>query len=164
MRLEDAIYQTVHRIGCAELAVKLSTREKTESGSTVNHKANPNDATHYFRPRELVSMQVFTQDYAITHAMADELGGQFIEPANFAHLSDEALLDLFASLMAQSGEFAGDFKEAWRDGRLSAKEFKTLCEDLYQVKQVCAELQARMATMVQERPRVVALEKVRPGK
>lgn len=164
MRLEDAIYQTVHRIGCAELAVKLSTRDKAESASTVSHKANPNDAAHYFRPRELVSMQVFTQDYAITHAMAEEVGGQFIEPAQFAHLSDEALLDLFASLMANCGAFAGDFRQAWSDGRLCGREFQALCDDLYQVKQVCAELQARMATMVDARPRVVALEKVRPGK
>ena len=159
MRLDDAIYQTVHKVGAEEMAIKLNA-----SPNTVQHKANPNDATHYFRPRELVAMQVFAKDFSIAHAMAAELGGEFVEPANFAHLSDESLLDLFASLMAQSGEFAGDFKEAWRDGRLSAREFATLCADLYQVKQVCAELQARMATMVQTHPRVVPLEKVRPGK
>ena len=159
MRLEDAIYSTVHGYGTDLMAARLGA-----SANTVQHKANPHDATHYFRPRELVSIQAFAQDYAIAHAMAGELGGEFIAPAHFAHLSDEALLDLFASLMASCGAFAGDFKAAWSDGRLSTPEFTALCGDLYQVKQVCAELQARMATMVDARPRVVALEKVRPGK
>lgn len=161
MKLEDAIYHTAHDFGIDELALKLGA-----SRNTVQHKANPHDATHYFRPRELVAIQALARDYRITHAMAEELGGQFIAPANFAHLGDAALVDLFAGLMERIGAFAADFRTAWADGRLDQKEFGGIRDDLYKVKQVCAELEARMATLV-ARPKVHDgahnVERIRPG-
>lgn len=157
MRLEDAIYRTVHK----DLEV-LATRMGM-SPNTMQHKANPNVDNAYFRPRELTEIMDFQRDYSILHAMAGELGGQFVEPKDFANVSDEALLDMFASLMAGIGEFASDFKRAWADGSLNGKEFKRLCIDLYQVKQVCAELELRMATMVERRP-AANVERLVPGK
>lgn len=161
MKIEDAIYNTCHEYGIEQLALNFGA-----SKNTVQHKANKHDPKHYFTPRELVSIQAHTRNFSIAHAMAGELGGQFIEPANFAHLGDEALLDMFAKLMARCGTFAGDFQTAWADGRLDMKEFSAICNDLYQVKQVCAELESRMATLVETRPRAVAganVERFRPG-
>jgi hypothetical protein len=157
MRIADAIFNLVLKAGAGVLAAHMNMPE-----STMYKKADIKNTTHFFRPEELVAVQVFANDYSINHAFAEAVGGQFIEPANFAHLSDEALLDLFTSLMQRNGIFAGDFQQAWSDGRITPKEFNQLCSDLYQVKQVCAELQSRMGTMVDERPRPV--EKVRPGK
>ena len=161
MRLEDAIFLTAHEFGIEVLAAKWNA-----SRNTVQHKANPNDAAHYFRPRELVDLQTFAQDYRIAHAMAGELGGQFIAPANFAHLSDEALLDLFTGLMGQVGDFSKDFRDAWSDGRITPREFGAIRDDLYRVKQVCAEIEARMATLVETRPKAAVganVERIRPG-
>ena len=158
MKLEDAIYSCVHRFGLEELAIKLGM-----SKNTLQHKANPHDESHYFRPRELIAVQAFSRNYAIAHAMAAELGGQFIAPANFAHLSDEALLDLFTDLMAKVGDFSKDFRVAWADGSLSLKDFRELHDDLYQVKQVCAELEARLQMLIETRPKVASIERIRPG-
>lgn len=157
MKIEDAIYSTVHSFGLEELAVKLGM-----SRNTLQHKANPHDEGHYFRPRELVAIQALTRDFAIAHAMAGELNGQFIEPANFAHLSDEALLDLFTGLMAQVGDFSRDFRVAWANGSLTPKEFSGIRDDLYKVKQVCAELEVRLATLVETRPKVASIKRIRP--
>lgn len=158
MRVEDAIYKTVHR----DLEV-FATRMGM-SPNTMNHKANPNREDAYFRPRELITLMQLSGDYSILHAASAELGGQFVEPKNYANVSDAALLNMFTALMARNGEFADDFQRAWDDGSLSEKEFTGLCDDIYQVKQVCAELQLRMAAMVERRPPVANVERLVPAK
>lgn len=164
MKTETAIYETAHRIGIEELAVMLSSPQKRESANTMQHKANPHDPSHYFTPRQLVTMQAMSGSYSIMHAMAAELGGQFIEPKRFAHLSDDKLLELFTTLMVRNGDFAGDFQRAWADGSLTPKEFAAINDDLYQIHQVCAELAARMVLLVDERPkRTVNVANIRPG-
>lgn len=156
MRVVDAIYQTVAKAGADVLAAHMGMPV-----STLRKKADFKNTTHYFRPEELVALQAFAGDYSINHALAAELGGQFIEPGNFANVSDQALLSLFTSLMARNGDFAKDFQKAWDDGSLSPKEFQSLRGDLYQVKQVCAEIEARMASMVEERPKLVSMDRGR---
>lgn len=67
----DAFYNTVHGYpgGVAALAARMGV-----SSNTLTHKANPNTTTHQANPRELVSVQVFTGNFAVLHAMAEALG------------------------------------------------------------------------------------------
>lgn len=71
MAIEDAIYHTVHSHpgGAAALAARMGI-----PAGTLNHKANPNNATHYLHPRELVMLQHMSGNAAVLHSMAHSLG------------------------------------------------------------------------------------------
>ena len=71
MSVPDAIYHTVHGYpgGVAALAARMGL-----PAGTLNHKANPNNATHHLHPAELVAMQQLSGNAAVLHAMAAALG------------------------------------------------------------------------------------------
>lgn len=71
MTVADAIYHTVHNYpgGVVALAARMGV-----SANTLTHKANPNNDTHHMRPDELVAIQVFSGNCAVTHAMNAALG------------------------------------------------------------------------------------------
>ncbi len=71
MSIDDAVYHVVHGGpgGVESLAPRLGVPV-----GTLTHKANPNNATHFMRPRELVDAQVFTGQAHVLHAMAAALG------------------------------------------------------------------------------------------
>lgn len=71
LTIEDAIYHTVHSHPGGVSA--LATRMGIPAG-TLNHKANPNNATHHLHPRELVTMQHMSGNAAVLHSMAHSLG------------------------------------------------------------------------------------------
>lgn len=69
--IDDAIYHAVHGVpgGVAALAARMGM-----SVDTLTHKANPNTATHFLRPRELQAVMHFGGDAGPLHAMAAHLG------------------------------------------------------------------------------------------
>ena len=71
MTVADAIYHTVHSYpgGVAALAARMGV-----SANTLQHKANPNNTTHYMHPQELVTLQHMSGNAAVLHAMAAALG------------------------------------------------------------------------------------------
>ena len=71
MTIADAIYHTVHAYpgGVAALAARMGV-----SANTLQHKANPNNTTHYMHPQELVALQHFSGNVAVLMAMAAALG------------------------------------------------------------------------------------------
>ena len=149
MRVEDAIYDTVHEGGVERAAVRLK-----QSASTVNHKANPHQP-HNFSARELIKLQAHFNDFRITHAMAAELGGVFVESADYSHLGDMELLDNFMRLVASLGTYSEEFRAAWADGRLTPSEFAQLKDTGYMLKQHLAEFEARLSDMVEDAGRSV---------
>ena len=88
MSVPDAIYHTVH--GYPGGVAALATRMGLPAG-TLNHKANPNNATHYMRPDELVAMQHMSGNamvltvmaaalgYTVTRATPDQSGGRPVQ-------------------------------------------------------------------------------------
>lgn len=71
MSVPDAIYHTVHGYpgGVAALAARMGM-----SANTLTHKANPATGSHYMRPDELVTIQLFGGNAAVLSAMAAALG------------------------------------------------------------------------------------------
>lgn len=71
MSIDDAVYHVVHGGpgGVESLAPRLGMPV-----GTLTHKANPNNTTHFLRPRELVDAQLFTGQAHVLHAMAAALG------------------------------------------------------------------------------------------
>lgn len=71
MSVPDAIYHTVHGYpgGVGALAARMGM-----SPNTLTHKANPVTASHYMRPDELVTIQLFSGNAAVLSAMAAALG------------------------------------------------------------------------------------------
>lgn len=69
--IDDAAYHTVHGYpgGPAALAPRMGV-----PAGTLTHKANVNNATHHFKPRELVALQQMTGNAAVLQAMAHALG------------------------------------------------------------------------------------------
>ena len=67
MSVPDAIYHTVHGYpgGVAALAARMGL-----PAGTLNHKANPNNATHHMRPDELVAMQHMSGNAMVLTVMA----------------------------------------------------------------------------------------------
>lgn len=71
MSVEDAAYHTAHGFPgrVAALALRMGM-----SANTLQHKVNPNNATHQLLLREAVAMMAITGNVHMLHAMADELG------------------------------------------------------------------------------------------
>lgn len=71
LTIADAIYHTVHSYpgGVAALAARMGM-----SANTLQHKANPNNTTHYMHPQELVALQHMSGNYSVLTAMASALG------------------------------------------------------------------------------------------
>lgn len=67
----DAAYNTVHNYpgGVRAIAARMGM-----SPNTLTHKVNPNTPTHHLSLREAISVQYFSGNFAILHAMAEELG------------------------------------------------------------------------------------------
>lgn len=66
MSIDDAIYHTVHGYpgGVVALAARMGM-----SANTLTHKADPNNNTHFMRPRELLAVQHLSGNKAILRAM-----------------------------------------------------------------------------------------------
>lgn len=71
LSIDDAVYRVVHDApgGSAALAARMGV-----SANTLDHKANPNNTTHFMRPRELVDAQFFSGQHHVLQSMAHALG------------------------------------------------------------------------------------------
>lgn len=141
MDIIDAAYHTAHDYpgGCASLAPRMGI-----SKNVLQNKVNPSQEFHKLSLAEAMQMQVITGDKRIINAMAEELGGVFVEIGAFLGISDQALLDLFTEQYAALGKFSGDFKDAFADGVITQDERCRLRGDVYKINQVLSEILARI--------------------
>lgn len=142
MSVPDAIYHTVHTYpgGVAALAVRMGI-----PAGTLNHKANPNNATHYLRPDELVTLQALTGNCAVLAAMAAALG-YTVTPAT----PDQSGANPMAALVRLQVEFADLVRAAGEPlERLAAEPGSyTTGNELRRVDWHAQELQAAVAHLV----------------
>ena len=109
MSVPDAIYHTVHGYpgGVAALAARMGL-----PAGTLNHKANPNNATHHLHPAELVAMQQLSGNVAVLHAMAAALG-YTCTPA-LPDRSEGDPVDAFMHQAAAQGKYVAAVADAMR--------------------------------------------------
>ena len=80
------------------------------SANTLQHKLNPNNATHHLHPAELVAMQQLSGNAAVLHAMAAALGYTCI-PA-VADQSGGDPVDAFMHQAAAQGKYVAAVADA----------------------------------------------------
>lgn len=112
------------------------------------NKCNVNDSSHN-QPtaRDLVLVQVITGDKRVTHALANLLGGTFVDLAGITARGDDAVLDLVAAWMKEQGDLFAAFQEAYSDGVIDAKDFKRIRKEAYDVLQAVMSFVARVEAM-----------------
>ena len=149
MNMIDAAYATAHDYpgGTVSLAPRLGM-----SSAVLRGKVNPNDACHKLTLGEALKMQILTGDTRILHAMADELNFVCIPGGTFDGVADDALLDLFSSMIAKLGDFSRAFHDALSDGRVTEKEFESIRTEFYSLQASGAELLSRVESLTEKRP------------
>lgn len=126
----DAAYNVAHDYpgGVPALAARMDM-----SKNVLQKKVDPNEADHHLRLDESVKIQKFSNDKRIVKAMAQELGGVFIDLPADEVVSDMGLLDTFLKATLHDGMFANEFQRAWADGKITQDEFKRLKARIYQL-------------------------------
>lgn len=107
LTVADAIYHTVHGYpgGVAALAARMGV-----SANTLTHKANPNNDTHHMRPDELVAIQVFSGNFAVTQAMNAAVGLSATPKA--PDQSDGDPVEVFMLQQKAQGEYSAAVADA----------------------------------------------------
>jgi hypothetical protein len=149
MNMIDAAYATAHDYpgGTVSLAPRLGM-----SSAVLRGKVNPNDACHKLTLSEALNMQILTGDTRILHAMADELNFVCIPGGTFDDVADDALLDLFSTMIQRLGYFSRAFHDALSDGRVTEKEFESIRTEFYSLQASGAELLSRVESLTEKRP------------
>lgn len=149
MNVSDAAYATAHDYpgGTVSLAPRLGM-----SSAVLRGKVNPNDAGHKLTLDEALRMQSLIGDFRILHAMAGELGFVCIPGGTFDGVADDALLDLFSTMIQRLGDFSRAFHEALSDGRVTEKEFEAIRTEFYSLQAAGAELLSRVESLTEKRP------------
>lgn len=110
LTVADAVYHTVHSYpgGVAALAARMGV-----SANTLTHKANPNNDTHHMRPDELLAIQVFSGNYAVTHAMNAALG--LSATPSVPDQSDGDPVEAFMRQQRAQGDYCAAVADAFLD-------------------------------------------------
>lgn len=125
VNIDDAIHALVSAYPGGAEALAGRMREKP---AVFRSKSNPNVETHYFRPRQLVEMQVLSGRHDVLIAMAAELNCVVIEQ-DFS----EAPADVLAAITRLSSEFGQVLQvatETIKDGDFSANDRKRVQREL----------------------------------
>ena len=145
MNIIDAAYATAHDYpgGTESLAPRIGM-----SGAILRGKVNPKDVSHHLTLAEAQRMMAMSGDVRILLALADALDYVCIPVPNFKGVADIELLDAYLAMMADQGQFAGDFRTALQDGRIERREYEQLRDDLRAQQAHEMELLARIESMV----------------
>ena len=124
--VDDAVYETVHgyRDGSLRGANALISRiyalfgVKFNSG-TFQNKAATEMPGHEFKLKESILVQLASDNFKITEAYCQSLGGVFVRVATYANTSDVELLNLWAKLAKEEGETAEAYQKALNARRVT---------------------------------------------
>lgn len=144
----DAAYRTVHDYpgGAGSLAPRLGV----SSARVLDNKVNPNQAHHKLTLDEAVDAMVLSGDVRILHAIASRVAHVAIPVCHFDGVSDEALLDVYTTLIAELGNFSATFHDALADGRITRDELGRLRADLRAFERAGEELLNRAEQLVDD--------------
>lgn len=106
-----AAYNTVHT---HEAGVKALAARMAISPNTLAHKVNPQNGTHHLTLREAVEMQYQSGNFAILHAMADELGHTCTLATPAQHEGNP--VDTLMHLQMEFADFVRSLADAVRGG------------------------------------------------
>lgn len=121
--VSDALFHTAHDFkgGVPALAQRMDA-----SANVLQKKVDPAIDTHKPLLLEAVKIQQITQDYRVLHAMAQTLEHVAIPVPAEIELGDMGLLDAFMRTVEADGALCAEFRKAWADGNINAKEFEQL--------------------------------------
>lgn len=141
----DAAYHTAHDYPGG--AVALAARLGKNPGTFLN-KLNPGCETHHLTLSEAVQIQSLSGDHRVLHAMAATLGEICVPAPDFSKVSDSALLELFATMISEGGDFARKFNECLAQKRYAAKGYVELKREAYEFLQAIVELTHRCEGLI----------------
>lgn len=141
MNIQDAAHATVHDYpgGASSLGPRLGMVV-----AVLNSKVNPNTTTHHLTLAESVRVMEMSGDYRILAAMCEQMG--FLPPVKRAEVvvSDAAILDQYAHMLAELGDFSREFYEALRDNKIQHREVVTMNAEMLELIQAALTLMQRI--------------------
>lgn len=127
MRIRDAAHLTVHNYpgGSLSLAPRLGI-----AASSLREKVNPHRNDKSLTLEETDRLMHITGNHEILRAMCEEHG--YLPPILMPEciVSDEALLEQYANLITQLGEFSSAFNVALKDGRITKREVARMRKEM----------------------------------
>lgn len=144
MNVLDAAHSIGHDYpgGVEALAVRMGIRP-----AVLRAKLNPNADTNHLTIKEAQSLQQLTGRRDIVIAMADELGGAFVELPDVA---DEGLQHAICRSVSQFGAYMQKIDEALADKKVTRNESKELASALIGHISRVAHIQAILQRMAEQ--------------
>jgi len=149
-QLDQAIYDTVHDAGTAQLAVRLGI-----SRQVLINKVNPNDDRNHLSLHQAQAVMQATGDIRILQAQAALLGYDVVQKAE-----RDANEDPVASLvktMKETSEAINRASTALEDGRLTQRELAGCRKEIAEAVEQLSRLEASLIAFAdRQQPRRIA--------
>jgi hypothetical protein len=142
----EAFRQLAYSFGVPELAQCMGLKP-----GTLYNKADADEETHH-QPtlRDVLLATRLTGDMRVLDAMDEQFGRAAFDVSHMDEQSDEALLELLASLGAESGEFHAALRQALADKRFSTQELVHVRAHAFDMVSALMTLVARLEGLVDE--------------
>lgn len=140
MDVFEAAYRVAHDFegGATGLAQKLG-----RNAGTFLNKVNPAMDSHLLGLGETIEMQVVAKDYRILYAYAATLSHICIPAGDYTGDSDLGLLEAFAAMVAEQGDFARKLNVFMSGRSITQREFCELRREMFECFQAGLELLKR---------------------
>lgn len=119
--VEEALRDAVKEYGVERLASQLGM-----SAKRLYAKLDPRDFAHPLHMFEARTWRSMIGSDLPVRAWAHEAGGVFVPLPEAAHLGDGEVFENFARMMSEMGDFAREFHEDMKDGRITGRELAKL--------------------------------------
>jgi len=142
----EAFRQLAYSHGVVELAQLMGIKP-----GTLYNKADADEETHH-QPtlRDVVLATRLTGDMRVLDSLNESFGRAAFDVIHMAEKSDEALLELVASLQVEEGEFYAAMRSALRSRRFTAQDFVLLRAEAFEVVSALMTLLTRLEGLVDE--------------
>lgn len=149
MSVMDAAYRLAHGYpgGIPALAARMG-----KSANTLQHECNPNTTGHKLGLADAALMTALSGDPSIAQALARAARGVFVQLPTDGSVSDEALLEQFATLVQDFGQVGASMNEALADGRVTPREFERFASTVDAMCAAAVQLRERFSQLVERRP------------
>lgn len=147
MSFPDYLYRIAHDYPGAvpALAARMG-----KNPTVLQHKLNPNTTTHGVMANEaeqiidLTDSNLSAAEYFA--AKADAIVIRIVA----CNGSDTELLDAFMDVVRELGTFSAEFQRDWADGRITAREFRSLTKEAVRLQTKILGFMARVEQLVEE--------------
>lgn len=126
-----AAYATVHQEGRTAKAIAA---DLGLSHQVLLNKVSPTNTSHFLRLTEAVGLMRTTRDVRILHALAGEMGGQYLPGPDLDDDADPALMKDLARMTAEFGELMKEVAMDMADGIISDNELARIEDDADQLR------------------------------